>query len=191
MSVYPNKSGVVRALAAIFPFLALSACLENAGIASKAGTTLAKSQSNCLAPDSAAVKNIALRLAASSVEVASDFCTKADGYECYLRRFSPTLANGQTTTEETSRFVEFGGTTAFKLRTQTYNTREASRAPGVSAVATQSGGDYNRSEYVCHQLALKDGTTFLAVGDGDTLDEALAAAYAKCSGVAPRLATGK
>lgn len=191
MSIHSRKLGAARALAALLATFALSSCIQNTGIAAKAGYTLSKSQANCLAPDAASVKNIAQRFAASAVEVGGDFCLKPESYECYLRKFSPTLANGQSTTEEIAHVAELGGNTVYKLKTQTYSTREAASAPGVSAVALQPGGDYNRSEYVCHQTALKDGVNFLAVGEGESLDDALSSAYSKCTSLAPRLVSGK
>ncbi len=169
----------------------LSSCLENTGIAAKAGYTLSKSQANCALPDAASVKNIGQRLAASAVVVGVDFCAKPDGYECYVRKFSPTTIAGQSVVEECPHVAELGGDICYNLKSVGFNTRAAARAPGVSASASQPGGDFNRSEYVCHQHDLKDGENYLAVGEGDTLRDALANAYAKCAGVAPRLAAGK
>ncbi|MBS1962837.1 MAG: hypothetical protein JST04_11515 [Bdellovibrionales bacterium] len=172
--------------------LVLSACLENAGVVVKSGASISKSQANCLLPDSAAVAHVASRLAASAVDVSNaDFCAKPEGYECYVRRFSPGLVDGESTIEETAHVADLGGNVVFRLAARNYSTRDAARAPGVSAAALQPGGDFNRSEYVCNQHDLKDGTSYLAVGEGDNLNDALAAAYAKCTGVAPRLAAAK
>lgn len=184
-------SRALALIAGIAPFV-LSACLENAGVVAKTGASIAKSQANCLAPDSEAVAHVASRLAASAVDVSSaEFCAKPEGYECYVRRFSPLLSDGESTIEETAHVADLGGNVVYRLAARNYSTRDAARAPGVSASALQPGGDFNRSEYVCHQHDLKDGATYLAVGEGDNLNDALSAAYAKCTGVAPRLADAK
>lgn len=187
MSKPSMKFRGICALAALTATLALSACLQNTGVVSKTGQALTKGQSNCLAPDAAAVKNIAQRLTASAIVVGGDFCAKPEGYECYARKFGVTLSNGTSTVEERAHVAELGGDFAIKVETHTYNTREAATSPGVSSSATLAGGDYNRSEYVCHQHDLKDGDNYLAIGEAESLNEALAGAYAKCTGVAPRL----
>ena len=191
MSIHLKKIPIHFALAILATF-ALSACLENSGVALKsAKSTLVKSQADCALPDSATVQSVGRRLAASAIEVGADFCGKPENYECYVRKFSPSVANGQSVVEECGHVGELGGDVCLKLKANFFNTREASRAPGTSASASLAGGEFNRSEYVCHNRELKEADVFLAVGEGDFLKDALAASVAKCAGVAPRLASGK
>jgi hypothetical protein len=179
----------IAALLAIAP-LGLSGCLENTGVAAKAGFSLATSQTNCLLPDAASVKNLTQKFAASAVTVGGDFCAKPTGYDCNLRVFSPTATNGQAEVDECAHVAELGGDVCFKVKSFTFSTRDASRASGVSATALQPGGEFNRLEYQCSQHDLFDGSNFLAVGEADSLKDALAQAFTKCSALQPRLTAG-
>ena len=166
-----------RSFAVFAATLALSSCIESQGVVSKTAQTIGKTQTNCLLPDTASVRNIASWMTASAVDVGSDFCAKPEGYECYVRKFSPTGVAGAGNVEERAHVAELGGDFLVKLESRVYNTREAASAPGVSAASTVAGGEYNHSEYVCHQRELRDGDNFLAVGDGESLNEALIAAH--------------
>jgi hypothetical protein len=191
MSRFSLKYGCRSALA-LFAVLSLSSsCLQSTGVTSKSSSSLSTGQANCALPNAKAVANVAQRFAASAEEIGPDFCGKSENYECYVRKFSPDLVDGKSVVEECGHVPELGGNLCLKMNANFFNTREASRAPGTAAAASLVGGEFNRSEYVCHNRELKDADVFLAVGEGDALGEALSASYAKCAAVAPRLAVGK
>jgi hypothetical protein len=177
--------GVVAAVA-----LTLSGCIGigggGSGIFARTASKAALSQ-NCEIPDSFAVKNINRRLAAEGTVVGPDFCAKIESYACYRRVFSPIVAEGASVEEECTQAVEVGGPFCMKLDSRNYNTREATLLAETPTSATQPGGEFNRSEYVCHHKELKDGETYLAVGEGELLKDAVVAAFGKCTGVSPRL----
>jgi hypothetical protein len=171
--------------------LVLSSCLvESKGVIMKNMSAVIAKQ-NCAAPNAVAVKNIANRLIASGTEVSSDFCSKIESYSCYSRVFSPTAVDGQSSEQECSSAPELGGDFCMKLSTRIFSTREASSLPDTAPGALRPGGEFNRTEYVCHQSQLKDGEEYLAIGEGETLKEAVLASYAKCASVAPRLTASK
>jgi hypothetical protein len=175
-----------RVFAALIASLALSSCLENTGIAAKAGSTIAKSQANCLAPDALAVRAVNVRLAASSVTLSSDFCTKPGGYDCFIHKFGPSVPNGDSVISESANVAELGGDVSITMSSQTFNTAAVARLSTVAG-ASQPGGELNHVEYICHQHDLWDAETTLAVGESDNLKDALSKAYTQCSGIAPRV----
>jgi hypothetical protein len=170
--------------------LTLSGCIGigagGSGVFGKTASKAALSQ-NCEIPDGFAVKNINRRLAAEGTVVGPDFCAKSESYSCYRRVFSPIVAEGASVEEECAQVAEVGGAFCVKLESRNYNTREASLLADTPTAATKPGGEFNRTEYVCHHRDLKDGETYLAVGDGEQLKDAVVAAYGKCTGVSPRL----
>lgn len=168
-------------------FVCFSGCLPSAGVLVKSA---ALSQ-NCPLPNSVAVKNIGRRLAEASVLVGPDFCSKSTDYTCNRKRFSPTARDGKSIVEECAHVSELGGDVCMKVNSQSYSTAEAARRSDISASSVLPGGDLNRSDYLCYHSSLFDGDDYLAMGEGDHLNEALAAAFAQCFGVTPRLAVGK
>src|SRR5262249_45318667 len=154
-----------------------------------AAQTQSQSQ-NCALPNQSAIMAIDQRLAAAGTVVGPDFCGKVDNYACYRRVFSPTGTEGQSVESECAKGEERGGDVWLKLDSRNYSTYEASRLPDTSSSALRPGGEFNRSEYVCHQKELKDGENVLAIGEGSSLGEALSASYALCVSYAPRLGSG-
>ena len=71
--------------------IALSGCLENAGVAVKGASLLSTSQTNCLVPGAESVRTASRSLAASSVRVGPDFCSKPSAYDCVSHRFGPSV----------------------------------------------------------------------------------------------------
>lgn len=189
----PTKSfhgtRVLAAFALVAPF-ALSACLESTGIAAKAGYSLSSSQANCLLPNTSSVRNITQRLAANSITLNFDFCSKPGGYDCVVHKFGPSLANSESVVGESVNVPELGGDVSISVNSQSFNTFSVAHLPGVSASASQPGGELNHTEYVCNQHDLRDAETSLAIGEADNLKDALASAYAQCSSVAPRVVSG-
>lgn len=164
-----------------------SGCLQNTGVLTK---TNALSQ-NCSLPNSVAVANISLRMAEASVVVGSDFCASVADYTCNRKRFSPTATNGKSIVEECTHVAELGGDVCLKVNSQSYSTAEAAKRSDISASAALPGGDLNRSDYLCYHSSLVDGENYLTIGEADHLNEALAAAFVQCAGIAPRLSAGK
>ncbi len=175
-----------RVFAAAVALLAFSSCLENTGIAAKAGSTIAKSQANCLLPNTAGVKIVNQKLAANSIKLSTDFCTKPGGYDCIIHKFGPSLPNSDSVVSESATVAELGGDVSITMTSQSFNTAAVARLSSVAG-ASQPGGELNHVEYICHQHDLRDGDTSLAVGDADSLRDALSQAYAECSGIAPRV----
>ncbi len=169
---------------------ACSGCLQSTGVVAKTNTSTSLSQ-NCLLPNSASVANISRKLAGTATAMSPEFCGSISSYTCNRKLFSPTVTNGKSIAEECTHLAELGGDVCLKVNVQTYSTAEAAKRSDISATSLQPGGDLNRSDYLCYQSSLVDGDNFLAVGEGDHLNEALAAALVQCNGVSPRLTVGK
>ncbi len=170
--------------------IACSGCIESKGVTVKTNA-LSQNSANCLLPNSVAVKNIGNRLAAAAVTIGPDFCAKAADYVCNRKRFSPTAQNGKSVVEECTHSAELGGDVCLKVNSQSYSTAEAANRSDVAAAAVLPGGDLNRSDYLCYLPSLVDGNEYIAQGEGEHLNEALSAAFAQCSAIAPRLTAGK
>lgn len=172
---------------ALFSVLLLSitctGCFQNTGVVTK---TNALAQ-NCLLPNAAAVKSISSRLSAASVVVSADFCANSADYTCNRKIFSPTAVNAKNSAEECTHLSELGGDVCLKVNSQSYSTAEAAKRSDISASSILPGGDLNRSEYICYHSALIDGDNYLAIGESDSLNEALANAVSQCSGILPSI----
>lgn len=142
---------------------------------------------NCPLPNNAVVARIERKMASASQTVGEDFCTNIQNYSCSRRIFSPETTTREAVEQECTKVEEFGGSTCMSLPSHYFDTREAAKRDDTSSIALQPGGEYNRSEYQCHQNLLKDGDDYLAVAQGDDLREALMLAQLECTGIAPRL----
>ncbi len=180
---------VVRALAFSVLLAGVGAgCVENSSLMSKSKSALSQ---NCALPNSAAVKSIGRKLASESIEVDREFCAKGENYACHERIFSPNVSDGSSTEVQCARVAALGGNVCLKVSRRAYNTRDAATSPDTDPAAVVPGGEYNRSEFVCHQQVLKDGDTYLAGGEGDTLAEALGKSAKECAAISPRVAAAR
>lgn len=165
-----------------------SGCMENSSLMSQSKSALSQ---NCALPNSAAVKSIGRRLASESIEVDREFCAKSENYACHERVFSPNVSEGVSTENQCARVAALGGDVCLKVSRRAYNTRDAATLPDTDPSAVAPGGEYNRSEFVCHQQVLRDGDQYLAGGEGDTLAEALGKSAVECAAISPRIAAAR
>ncbi len=160
-------------------------------IREKTSSTFYSSINNCTVDSSKKIAQVSRRLASANVAITSTFCSEPAQYECYRRVFSPKTRNTKTTEQECGELPELGGRFCMKLSTQYFDTSEAARLPETSSQDLEMGGEFNRTEYVCHQRELKDGDLFLTASPGDQLKESLLAAIARCQSVVPRLSAAQ
>lgn len=142
---------------------------------------------NCPVESSNKIAQVSRRLASANIAITSNFCSDPAQYECYRRVFSPKTRNGKTMEQECGELSELGGTFCLKLSSQYFDTSEAAKLPETRSEDLEIGGEFNRTEYVCHQRELKDGDLFLTTSQGDQLKEALLAAIGRCQSVVPRI----
>jgi len=167
--------------------LLFNSCIEmKSGVVVKSGPSL-KALQNCPLPNSKQVARVARSLASAATAVTPESCAQIERFECYRRVFSPLVPNEKRNEQECANVAAFGGDFCVSLPVQYYDTSEAASRPDTNAAALQPGGDYNRSEYVCHQRELRDGDVVLASGLGESLKEALLNAHSECTAVAPRI----
>jgi len=165
-----------------------SGCLEMKNqIREKTSATYQSSIKNCTVDTSNKIAQVSRRLASANVAITSTFCSEAAQYECYRRVFSPKTRNAKTVEQECSDLPELGGRFCLKLSTQYFDTSEAARLPETRSEDLELGGEFNRTEYVCHQRELKDGDLFLTASPGDQLKDSILAAIARCQSVVPRI----
>jgi hypothetical protein len=135
------------------------------------------------------VQKINRTLANAGREISSEFCSNLEQYECYRRVFSPKAIDGRKMEEECGQLEEFNGKFCIPLAVRYYNTSLAASLPETPSSDLEEGGEFNRSEYVCHQKDLRDEDQFLALSTGEGLKEALLGAFKQCGNIAPQLQT--
>jgi hypothetical protein len=123
-----------------------------------------------------ATGKLTVRLSVTEIETA---CKTAVSYKCSARIFNTTVSNGVSTETQCSG-LDALNKPCLAVESHKYNTSHMlDRAP---ASDFESGGDYNKSEFQCHNEALPlDATSLL--GEGASLDAALSQAFTKCLSV--------
>ncbi|MBC7386901.1 MAG: hypothetical protein H7301_12170 [Cryobacterium sp.] len=172
----------------LFGVFALSGCVQSSSLILRLSDSTAFSQTaGCPLPHSSSVANIRRRLASDALVPSPNFCELSANYECYSRVFSPIVQNSKTRKSECVDLEFFGQKVCLDVAVQNFDTREASRLSDSASGAFESGGEFNRAEFVCHQTELRDQDAFLAKGEGDKMSEALTKAHDECLAILPRL----
>jgi hypothetical protein len=141
-------------------------------------TLLNMVNSQCLASLSGS-KSAKTLTAALSVSEIESVCKNKLNYRCSTRIFSPDVSNSLSQETQCTGFEPLGKP-CLGIETHRFSTAHMlQRAPSSSF---EEGGDYNKSEYMCHNESVGVEAA-LILGEGSNLDSALSSAYTKCLNV--------
>jgi hypothetical protein len=187
------------AIVSAFALLMLPGCLElksnptayTAFLRAQGQAVVAPPVTGCVTDKTRAMRALAARVEVKGSEHrAEGYCTQPSHYSCSHRQFSPDLPNraeGTTQTSECADDASLGGKVCLTLASHRFNTREAARNTGADKSAIEPGGEFNRDEYLCHHVQLKDKAGAVAIGEAENLTDALKLAHEKCQDLVPFL----
>lgn len=171
-----SRWAVIAAVAAACAGLGLAGCKG----AAKSALNMKGGAVQCgTGVGSSSLRASSLRAPAGiSAERLKAFCESVTAYSCERRVFSPSVENGRAAVSECFDAQE---RVCFSVDSLSFNTRDAASQPDTDPTASLPGGEYNRTEYKCHNSSVKQGDQLLAVGEGDSLKAAFDSAFKSCA----------